>query len=229
MRTGSLTPAMGQATRRRHGPATRIEAASPSMTPRQTGSPGRQSERRVRSGRGGRQRRGTSPASSLAVASTSTSTASRPMIATRCRSASAERARHAAGDACGCARRGCGRCAVADGDEPIGDQAARRLRGAKPAGKLLRDEAGRQAPVAPARMLHQGSTGRGCCGGCPRSRNRRAHPPWHRSRCEPVRRMRAQLGDHRVIVDRDLAALEDAGVVADDQHPCRGVPPADGR
>ncbi len=88
---------------------------------------------------------------------------------------------------------------------------AQRLKAVR---KLLGDKAGRKAPLAPARMLHQ------------RGEERNVVPDaiddegverigLRLDRGEPVRRVGHEFGDHRIVMDRDLSALEDAGVVAD--------------
>ena len=80
-------------------------------------------------------------------------------------------------------------------------------------GKLLRDEAGRQAPRPPALMLHQRGQERNIMAdavddeGVERPRLR-LDGAW------PVAGVGDELGDHRIVMDRDFAALIDAGVVA---------------
>ena len=80
-------------------------------------------------------------------------------------------------------------------------------------GKFLGDEAGREPSLAPARMLHQRRQKRDVVPdavddeGVERGRLRV-------DRAEPVGRVGDELGDHRIVVDRDLPALEHAGVVA---------------
>ena len=83
----------------------------------------------------------------------------------------------------------------------------------KSVGKFLGDEAGRQPAFAPARILH----------------HRRQE--WHvvadavdverierlRLRLDrggPRRAMSHELGDHRIVIDRDFAALLHAGIIA---------------
>ena len=79
--------------------------------------------------------------------------------------------------------------------------------------KLFLDEAGRELARAPARMLHH--------------RSQEWHvvldaidiesverPGLSLDRGGAGRRMRHELGDHRIVEHRDLAAFEDAGVVA---------------
>ena len=80
-------------------------------------------------------------------------------------------------------------------------------------GEFLGDEAGREPPLAPARMLHQRGQKRNVMAdavddeGVERGRLRI-------DRAEPVGRVGHELGDHRIVVDGDFPALEDAGVVA---------------
>ena len=80
--------------------------------------------------------------------------------------------------------------------------------------KLLGDEAGRQLPVAPAWMAHHGGKeGDVVANAVEREgiERQRLRLDRHRSgRC-----MRDELGDHRVVVDRNLAALAHAGIVTD--------------
>ena len=52
--------------------------------------------------------------------------------------------------------------------------------------------------------------------------------PARRSRCTRSAGMGDELGDHRVVIDRDLAAFVDAGVVADGDAVMR-CPSAGGR
>ena len=94
-------------------------------------------------------------------------------------------------------------------------------------GKFLGDEAGRKPSFAPARMLHQ----RG------QKRNVVADAVDDESvergrlgvdRAEPVGRVGDELGDHRIVVDRDLPALIDAGVVADGDAVLASLRAADG-
>ena len=85
--------------------------------------------------------------------------------------------------------------------------------GMESVGKFLGDEAGRQPSLAPARMLHQRRKKRDVVA------NAIDHEAVERGRlrvdrAEPVGRVGDELGDHRIVVDRDLAALEHAGVVA---------------
>ncbi len=99
-----------------------------------------------------------------------------------------------------------------DGDQH-GALLALRLAGLEALGIFFLDEAGRQAPLAPARMVHQCAdeghvvldavdiegvegVGLGVDGGDAR------------------RPVGDELGDHRIVEHRDLAALLDAGVVA---------------
>ena len=93
-------------------------------------------------------------------------------------------------------------------------------------GKFLGDEAGRKPSLAPARMLHQRRKERNVVAdavddeGVERRR-------LGVDRGEPVGRVGDQLGDHRIVVDRDFAALIDAGVVA--HRDAAVVPSAGGR
>ena len=79
--------------------------------------------------------------------------------------------------------------------------------------ELLGDEAGRQLARLPARMLHQGRQERDVVADAVDGEGveRRACAS---IACSAGRRMGHELGDHRVVIDRDLAALVDAGVVA---------------
>ena len=83
----------------------------------------------------------------------------------------------------------------------------------KSVGKFLGDEAGREPSLAPARMLHQRREKRDVVADAvddevvERGRLRV-------DRGQPVGRVGHELGDHRIVVDRDLPALEHAGVVA---------------
>ena len=83
---------------------------------------------------------------------------------------------------------------------------ALRRRRLEPARELLGDEARGQPPLAPARVLHQGGQERNVVAdaldreGVERARLRV-------DRLLARRRMRHQLGDHRIVKDRDLAAF----------------------
>ena len=98
------------------------------------------------------------------------------------------------------------------GDEMRGF--ALRLRRDEAIGIFFRDEAGRQSARAPARLLHDRGEERNVVADavdreaveCVRLRIDRGHA---------VAGMGDELGDHRVVIDRDLAAFVDAGVVAD--------------
>ncbi len=79
--------------------------------------------------------------------------------------------------------------------------------------EFLGDEAGREIAGDPARMLHhrrdEGDVVADAVDGEGIERAR-----LRLDRRLARRRVRDELGDHRVVIDRDLAALEDAGVVA---------------
>ena len=94
-------------------------------------------------------------------------------------------------------------------------------------GKLLGDEAGRQPSLAPARMLHQRRQEGDVVADAV------DHEGVERGRLgvdrrQPVGRVGDELGDHRIVVDRNFAALEDAGVVAHRDAAPRSLPPAGG-
>src|SRR5208282_2199557 len=83
----------------------------------------------------------------------------------------------------------------------------------KPAGEFLGNEAGRQAPGAPALVLHQrGKEGNVVADAVDDEGVERVRLRLDRG--FPVARVGHQLGDHRVVMDRDFAAFVDAGVVA---------------
>src|SRR5471032_339887 len=79
--------------------------------------------------------------------------------------------------------------------------------------KFFRDKPGRQSPSPPSLMLHQCGEERDIMAdavddeGVERLRLRL-------NRGQPIAGMGDKLGDHRIVMDRDLAALENAGVVA---------------
>ena len=83
----------------------------------------------------------------------------------------------------------------------------------KPLWKFFGDETGRELALAPARMVHQRRQERNVVPdavdieGIERGRLRL-------DRGRPRRRMRDEFGDHRIVMDRDLAAFLHAGVVA---------------
>ena len=83
----------------------------------------------------------------------------------------------------------------------------------KAAGEFLGDEAGGQRSRLPTRMLHQGGKKRDIVAdaldgeGVERIGLRR-------DRLLAGRRMGHQLGDHRIVIERDFAAFGDAGIVA---------------
>src|SRR4051794_22354793 len=89
--------------------------------------------------------------------------------------------------------------------EPAGDLALRRTK-CKAFGKFLGYEAGRKITCPPARMVHQGRQERNVVTdavdeeGIERGRLR-VYGGGAR------RRMSHKLGDHRIVIDRDLAAL----------------------
>ena len=79
--------------------------------------------------------------------------------------------------------------------------------------KLLGDEAGRECAGTPARMLHDGREKRNVVADAvdiERVQRLRLGVDRRRART----RMGDELGDHRVVVERDLAAFVDTGVVA---------------
>src|SRR5450631_2473452 len=89
--------------------------------------------------------------------------------------------------------------------------AVRRVR-VEAVGKFLGDEAGGQLPGAPARMRHQRGQKRNIVADAVDDKG--VERVSLRVDCLLARgRVGDQLGDHRVVVDRNLAALVDAGVV----------------
>ena len=84
--------------------------------------------------------------------------------------------------------------------------------GVKAVGKLLGDEAGRELASLPARMRHQGCEKRDVVANA-RDRELVERARLRRNRDVAGLGMRHELGDHRVVIERDLAALADAGVV----------------
>ena len=85
-----------------------------------------------------------------------------------------------------------------DGDQHIAHIAAGRG-GWKPSGNSSAMNLVESAPRANARCAST-RRGTGCCGGSRRWRRRRVQSPWPRSPAA-LRRMRDQLGDHRVVID----------------------------
>ena len=103
--------------------------------------------------------------------------------------------------------------AAADRREPARDLAFRRAR-RKTLGKFLGDEAGRKIALAPARMVHQRRQERNVVADAV-DIERIERGRLRLDRRGARRRMRHELGDHRIVIDRDLAAFLHAGVVAD--------------
>src|SRR4051812_23863033 len=100
-----------------------------------------------------------------------------------------------------------------DRSEPPRDLAFRRTRG-KAFWEFLGDEAGGKLALAPAWMVHQRRQERNVVpDAVDVERVQRGRLRLDRSR--PRRRMRDEFCDHRIVVDRDLAAFLHAGVVAD--------------
>ena len=99
-----------------------------------------------------------------------------------------------------------------DGRQPVG-QLALRLHRLEPVRELLGDEARRQRTRAPALMRHQRRQERDVVADA-LDREGVEGPGLRVDRLQPRRRVGDQLGDHGIVVDRDLAALVDAGVVA---------------
>ena len=96
-------------------------------------------------------------------------------------------------------------------------------------GKALReflgDEAGREPAFAPARMVHQRRQERDVVADAVDvERVERGRLRLDRGRAR--RRMGDELGDHRIVMDRDLAALLHAGVVAHGDAVLARLPPA---
>ena len=113
-----------------------------------------------------------------------------------------------------------------DRGQPPRRLAFRRARG-KSLRKFFGDETGRKLALAPARMMHQGREERNVVPdavdieGIERGRLRL-------DRGGPRRRMRDEFGDHRIVMDRDLAAFLHAGVVAHGDAVAAALPPAGG-
>ncbi len=83
----------------------------------------------------------------------------------------------------------------------------------EPIGEFLGDEAGRQLPRAPARVLHQrGKEGDVVADAVDDEGVERVG--LRLDRADPIAGVGHQLGDHRIVMHRDFAALVDAGVVA---------------
>ena len=95
-------------------------------------------------------------------------------------------------------------------------------------GILLGDEGGGDLALRRSADGPSPPTGTAGCARSPRPRSRRAPSRIASIAARPVRRPGAELGDHRVVVHRDLAALEDAGVVAH-RRAARPPPPSGGR
>ncbi len=99
------------------------------------------------------------------------------------------------------------------GRQPPRDLAFRRM-GGKALRKFLRDEAGGKLALAPARMAHQRRQERNVVPD-PVDVKRIQRGRLRLDRSRPRRRMRDELGDHRIVMDRDFAAFLHAGIVAD--------------
>src|SRR5258705_12362740 len=96
--------------------------------------------------------------------------------------------------------------------QPAGDLAFRRTN-RKPSGKFLRYEAGGEIALAPARMMHQRRQERNVVTNA--IDVERIERGRLRLYCRGARRrVGHELGDHRIVIDRDLAAFLHAGVVA---------------
>src|SRR5579863_1158186 len=91
------------------------------------------------------------------------------------------------------------------------DLALRRARG-KPARKLLRNEAGREPALAPARVVHQRRQEGDVVPDAVDIKGIERHR-LRLDRGRPRRRMSHELSDHRIVEDRYLAAFLHAGVV----------------
>ena len=80
-------------------------------------------------------------------------------------------------------------------------------------GKFLGDEAGRKAARLPARMRHQGREERDVVADAV-DHERIERVGLRRDRLRAGRRVGDELGDHRIVVERNFAAFGHAGVVA---------------
>src|SRR6478672_940035 len=99
-----------------------------------------------------------------------------------------------------------------DRREPSRDLAFRSAR-RKSLWKLLGDKAGRQVALAPARMVHQGRQERDVVADAVYvERIERMRLRLYRRGTRG--RMGHELGDHRIVIDRDFAALLHAAIVA---------------
>src|SRR3569623_1392067 len=89
-------------------------------------------------------------------------------------------------------------------------------------GELYRDKARGEIARTPARMLHDRAEERNVVAIALDAEliERHRHVV---DGVDAVRTMRAELGDHRVVVDRDFAAFIDARVVADGEAIGRGL------
>src|SRR3954451_667443 len=88
----------------------------------------------------------------------------------------------------------------------------------KAGGELLRDESGRYPPFAPARIrLQRPEEGNVVANAVDREGIERFRQGLDRR--GSGRRMRTELGDHRIVKERNLGAFDDATVDADRRWP----------